>query len=266
MTTLPVVLTIAGSDSGGGAGIQADLKTFQAFNCYGTSVITAITAQNTREVTAIQGVLPSVVDAQLVAVLEDFPVAAAKTGMLFSVEIIRAVRSRWRRAGAGRPLVVDPVMVASTGARLLETAAEQELIEFLREATIITPNLPEAEVILGERIASRAAMEAAARQLHTQTGAIVYLKGGHRLDETGPTVLDLFFDGTQLVGVTGPRFDARNTHGTGCTLSAGIAAGLARGLDALAAVRAAREFLVGAMEHAPGLGSGIGPLNHLWRS
>ena len=268
MPEMPVSLTIAGSDSGGGAGIQADLKTFQALGCFGTSVLTAITAQNTRGVTAIQGIEPEVVAAQMRAVLDDFPVRAAKTGMLFSVGIIRAVSETWREfrqnASTRVPLVVDPVMVASTGARLLETEAEQALIEFLSEATLITPNLPEAEVILGHPIEGVAGMEQAAKELHGRTGAVVYLKGGHRLDPEGQVVQDLYFDGDAIQILEGPRFEARNTHGTGCTLSAGMAAGLARGESSFDASRSAREFLVGAMKNAPGLGSGIGPLNHSW--
>jgi hydroxymethylpyrimidine kinase/phosphomethylpyrimidine kinase len=268
MPAMPVALTIAGSDSGGGAGIQADLKTFQALGCFGTSVLTAITAQNTTGVTAIQGIEPDVVAAQMRAVLDDFPVGSAKTGMLFSVEIIQAVRETWRALHETRsqriPLVVDPVMVASTGARLLEAAAERALIEFLSEATLITPNLPEAEVILDGKIEGVSKMEEAVRELHKRTGAIVYLKGGHRLDPNGESVQDLYFDGTDMQTLEGPRLEARSTHGTGCTLSAAMAARLARGDTSLAASRAAREYLVGAMRNAPGLGAGIGPLNHAW--
>ncbi len=263
----PVTLSIAGSDSGGGAGIQADLKTFQAFGCFGTTAITAITCQNTTGVSAVQGIEPGIVAGQLRDVLSDFPVAAAKTGMLFSTAIIQTVADVWREATAAKPiaLVVDPVMVATSGDRLLESSAEQALQDFLKQATLITPNLPEAEVILGRAIGSLTEMHAAARELHAQTGAQILLKGGHRLqaDERPGEAVDVFFDGRELRESTRPILNARNTHGTGCTLSAAIAAGLALGRSTLNAIEDARDFLQGAMANAPNLGAGSGPLNHM---
>lgn len=267
MSHLPVVMTIAGSDSGGGAGIQADLKTFQAFGCFGVSAITAITCQNTRGVSAVQGIDPKIVTGQIKDVIADLPVQAAKTGMLFSTEIIRSVQKEWERHKS-IPLVVDPVMVASSGDRLLEKSAEEALIEFLKSATIITPNLPEAEVILNQIIEDFSQMEKAAQALHKATGASVLLKGGHRLRRgvSRTEVVDVFYNGSTFKYLRNPILPERNTHGTGCTLSAAIAAGLAKGKEEWDAIQEAREFLQGALKHAPGIGSGHGPLNHMWKS
>lgn len=262
--TLPVVLTIAGSDSGGGAGIQADLKTFQAFRCFGTTVITAITAQNTQGVTGVQGIDPEIVAAQLEAVLADLPVKAAKAGMLFSAPIIEAVQDVWKRQAEDIPLVVDPVMVASTGARLLKPEAEAALTEFLRLARLITPNLPEAEVLFGRPISGESGMKEAALELYDRFGSAVLIKGGHRLGLDG-RVLDVLYDGTKFLTFTSERLPEKNTHGTGCTLSAAITSNLALGLGLQEAVAGARDYLIGAIKNAPGLGSGFGPLNHLWQ-
>lgn len=261
---LPVALTIAGSDSGGGAGIQADLKTFQAFRCFGTSAITAITAQNTKAVTAVQGINPEVVAAQLNAVLDDFPVAAAKTGMLFSVEIISVIADVWRSRGKSIPLIVDPVMVASTGTRLLQADAETALSEFLRLSQLITPNLPEAEILLGHAINGESGMKEAALELYEKYGTAVLVKGGHRLG-LDKYVLDVLYDGVKFLTFTSDRLPEKNTHGTGCTLSAAITANLAKGLGLNEAVASARDYLVGAIRNAPNLGAGFGPLNHLWQ-
>ncbi len=261
--SLSVVLTIAGSDSGGGAGIQADLKTFQALGCFGTSAITAVTCQNTMGVTGVQGIDPEIVRGQIKAVGDDFPVRAAKTGMLFSAAIIESVAAALDQLAYSFPIVVDPVMVASTGARLLREDAEKALSQFLNRALLITPNIPEGEVLLARRISSLSDMEESAAELHSRTGAAVLMKGGHRA-EHGASVRDVFFDGNRLEILEAPYQNPRNTHGTGCTLSAGIAAGLAKGLDLFDAVREAKAFLMGAISHAPNLGSGTGPLNHLW--
>lgn len=271
-STLPVVLTIAGSDSGGGAGIQADLKTFQAFGTFGTSAVTAVTCQNTAGVSAVQGIEPDIVAGQIRAVLSDFPVQAAKTGMLFSPDIIRAVRVAWQEHGAGIALVADPVMVAATGARLLQREAEEELAVFLKDcATLITPNLPEAEVLLDREIATLAQMHAAAVELRDRFAAMVLLKGGHRrvdADERAEEAVDVMLglDDDTVRELTLPVVHSRNTHGTGCTLSAAIAAGLALGRAPEDAVRDAKEYLHGAIRHAPNLGSGKGPVNHMWRA
>lgn len=261
---LSVALTIAGSDSGGGAGIQADLKTFQAFGCFGVSAITAITAQNTTGVRAVQAIEPLIVRQQIEAVLEDFPVGAVKTGMLFSAAIIAEVRGVLEAVKPRLPLVVDPVMVASSGDRLLETSAEAALSDFLSMAALVTPNIPEAELLTGRKIHSIEDMKEAAELLRKRTGAAVLVKGGHRAVHSDH-VTDVFFDGEYSL-LEAPLLPAKNTHGTGCTLSAGIAAGLAKGHSLLDAVRQSREFLKGALAHAPGLGRGIGPLNHLWNS
>ncbi|MBX7059396.1 MAG: bifunctional hydroxymethylpyrimidine kinase/phosphomethylpyrimidine kinase [Leptospirales bacterium] len=264
---LPVTLTIAGSDSGGGAGIQADLKTFQAFGCFGTSAITALTCQNTRGVSAVQAAHPGIVAGQLRDVLHDFPVRAAKTGMLFSADIIRTVAEVWQSEARNIPLIVDPVMVAASGARLLEQEAEQELSRYLSLATLITPNLPEASVLLAREVATLSEMREAARELHNRTRAAILLKGGHREgDRERPgEAIDVFFDGEVEELLSRPMLRTENTHGTGCTLSAGIAAGLAQGRSLLDAIAAARDYLQGAIEHAPRLGAGAGPLNHLWQ-
>ncbi|MCR9143428.1 MAG: bifunctional hydroxymethylpyrimidine kinase/phosphomethylpyrimidine kinase [bacterium] len=264
----PVALSIAGSDSSGGAGIQADLKTFQALGCFGTTAITAITCQNTTGVSAVQGIDPGIVAGQIRDVLADFPVAAAKTGMLFSAEIIAAVSEAWRTTAGQIPLVVDPVMVATSGHRLLETTAEAALIAFLQQATLITPNLPEAEVILERSIQSMTDMHAAARELQKQTRASVLLKGGHRLQsgERPGEAVDILFDGSNIEEIARPVLSTNSTHGTGCTLSAAIAAGLSQGQSLITAVHAARDYLHGAVQHAPGLGAGSGPLNHMWNS
>ncbi len=267
--TLPAALTIAGSDSGGGAGIQADLKTFQAFHCYGTSVITAVTAQNTLGVSAVQAVDTEIVHSQLKAVLDDFPVKAAKTGMLFSKAIIRTVRDLWlQEFSRNIPLIVDPVMVSTSGDRLLQEDAETELKELMKLAFIITPNLPEATVLLNREIPDFAAMEKAARDLYEITGAAVFLKGGHRFLSRGKEVTDdgwvtdVFFDGNDIEIFRYERLQTKNTHGTGCTLSAAMTAGLALGEDTMQAVTKARSYLNQAMKEAPGLGQGHGPLNH----
>lgn len=264
---LPVALSIAGSDSGGGAGIQADLKTFQAFGCFGTTAITAVTCQNTRGVSAVQGLHPGIVAGQIRDVLSDLPVRAAKTGMLFSAEIISAVADAWKESSRGIPLVIDPVMVAASGARLLEKDAEERLSLFLSQATLITPNLPEAAALLGRNIQTLNEMREAARELHNRTRAAVLLKGGHRDadNERRGEAVDVYFDGETEELLARERIVTENTHGTGCTLSAAIVAGLARGEDLLPAIRHARDFLQGAIRHAPALGSGAGPLNHMWR-
>lgn len=268
----PVCLTIAGSDSGGGAGIQADLKTFQAFGCFGTSVLTAVTAQNTQGVRDLAGVSVGLVESQLAAVLEDLPVVAAKTGMLFSAEIIVAVREAWTRhistaAGKRIPLIIDPVMVATSGDRLLLPEAERALRDLLGLATLITPNIPEALVLLedGDFGAGvvRPDQEDLARRLYDRFRTGVLVKGGHRAPQSGEAV-DVLYAGGQVHSFRAPLLDARHTHGTGCTLSAAIVAGLAQGRDLVAAVAAAKEYVTGAIQHAPGLGSGNGPLDHMW--
>jgi hydroxymethylpyrimidine/phosphomethylpyrimidine kinase len=258
----PRALTIAGSDSGGGAGIQADLKTFAAFGVYGASAITAITAQNTIGVRAIHDVPAAVVAAQIDAVLDDIGADAAKTGMLSSPEIIETVADRLR-AHAVVALVVDPVMVAKSGDRLLREDAVQALRELLLPlAAVVTPNAPEATVLSGVDVVDTASAREAARLIHDMGPALVVVKGGHL---EGDTSDDVVFDGHTFEILSGRRVATSHTHGTGCTFSAAIAACLARGLSPFEAVREARAYLQGAIEHAEPLGRGHGPVNHLWR-
>jgi hydroxymethylpyrimidine/phosphomethylpyrimidine kinase len=257
---LPIVLTIAGSDSGGGAGIQADLKTFHAFRCFGTSAITAITAQNTRGVAAVHPVPVETVRAQIRAVAEDLPPAAFKTGMLATAELVRAVAAAIDEHRLPN-FVLDPVMVASSGDRLLEQPAERSILEeLLPRAELVTPNLDEAAILAGITVSDTAAMRRAAEVLVDRGARAVLLKGGH-LESTELT--DYLFDGAEWHEWTRPKLRTRNTHGTGCTLSAAIAAGLAHGRPMREAVPAALDYVRRAMEAAPGLGSGHGPLNHL---
>jgi hydroxymethylpyrimidine/phosphomethylpyrimidine kinase len=261
--TPPKVLTIAGSDSGGGAGIQADLKTFAAHGCYGLSVITALTAQNTTAVTAVHEAPPEFVRAQLDAVLSDIGCNAAKTGMLSSAPLIEAVADRLAVFGVPN-LVVDPVMVSKSGHRLLrEDAIEALTRHLIPMARLITPNAEEAGVLLGRPIRTIDDALAAAPELGWLGPRAVLVKGGH-LDATDEAV-DVLWEPTGLTVFRAPRLNARHTHGTGCTLSAAIAANLALGKPLREAVEAARTYLRGALEHAYPVGNGIGPVNHLWQ-
>lgn len=259
MAARPVALTIAGSDSGGGGGIQADLKTFHAFGVFGTAAVTAITAQNTTGVTAIQKIDPQIVAEQIHAVASDLKPAAAKTGMLADAPIIEAVAKAVRALSPG-PLVIDPVMVAKSGDPLLEAEAVATLsAALLPLADVITPNLPEAAILTGRPVETVDDMKAAAAALLEMGVGSVLLKGGHL---SGTTLVDVFYDGDVWREWRDQRIDTRHTHGTGCTLSAAICAGLALGRPRLEAVEAARRFTRRAIEMAPGLGEGHGPLNH----
>jgi hydroxymethylpyrimidine/phosphomethylpyrimidine kinase len=254
---LPVALTIAGSDSGGGAGIQADLKTFAALGVHGVTALTAVTAQNTVTVREILELPLALIRAQVDIVVEDMGVDAAKTGMLSSAAIIGAVAAAIE-ANAIRLLVVDPVMVAKGGARLLKADAVQALLSrLLPLATVITPNLPEAEVLLGRTVATLDEMRSAARELHELGPRAVVVKGGHSAGDP----IDVFFDGDRLVELPARRLATANTHGSGCTFSAAITAGLASGLDLLTAVEQAKEFITLAIEHSLEIGHGHGPVN-----
>lgn len=253
-------LTIAGSDSGGGAGIQADLKTFAAFGVYGVSAVTAITAQNTRGVMSAVALDPLLVVAQIEAVASDFDIAATKIGMLANTAIINAVADAVRRLKLPA-VILDPVMVAKGGDHLLEASAVDALRDWLIPlATVLTPNVPEAEVLTGLTITSVEDQRAAAARLTGLGARIVVVKGGHL---TGRAV-DVWHDGTRFVELDAERLDTRHTHGTGCTFSSAIAAGLALGLDPEDAARRAKAYVTGAIRHAPGLGHGHGPLHHSW--
>ncbi len=256
----PIALTIAGSDSGGGAGIQADLKTFHRFGVYGTSVVTAITAQNTTGVQAIHPVPLADVRAQLDAVAEDLRPAAFKTGMLATAELARTVAEGIVAHGL-TGYVMDPVMVATSGDRLLEADAEGALRTLLLPlASVVTPNLEEAAILTKRDVRTVEQMRAAAHALVELGAGAALVKGGHM--EGGDTLVDVLYDGTEERTWARPRVDTRHTHGTGCTLSAAIAAGLARG-DALPrAVERAGDFVARAIATAPGLGHGRGPVNH----
>ncbi len=253
-------MTIAGSDSGGGAGIQADLKTFQALGVYGTSALTAVTAQNTLGVRAVHEIPTDIIAAQIDAIVEDIGVDAAKTGMLSSAEIIATVAERIRHWRLDR-LVVDPVMVAASGDRLLREDAVQALIgDLLPLAALLTPNLPEAEVLVGRHLTTDDEIRQAAHDILDLGPRAVIIKGGHREGDA----IDVFYDGHAFHMFSAPRIDTQNTHGTGCTLSAAITAGLARGTDLLEAVSDAKHYLTEAIRRATPLGSGHGPVAHDW--
>ena len=254
------VLTVAGSDSGGGAGIQADLKTVTLLGSYGSSVITALTAQNTRGVSGIHGVPPAFVADQLDAVFSDIPVDVVKTGMLFSAETIVAIASKlveYRR----RMVVVDPVMVAKGGANLIDRGAVSVLKERLFPlAYLVTPNIPEAERLTGANISDEESMREAARRLHRLGARNVLLKGGHLL--AGDSV-DILFDGAAFHRFVSPRILSKNTHGTGCTFSSAIAAYLAQGDPLREAIARAKRYITAAIRLAQPLGRGHGPVNHI---
>ncbi|HVP04633.1 MAG TPA: bifunctional hydroxymethylpyrimidine kinase/phosphomethylpyrimidine kinase [Dehalococcoidia bacterium] len=256
------VLAIAGSDPSGGAGIQADLKTYAALGVYGMAALTALTAQNTAGVTGVHAVPPEFVALQIDTVVEDIPPDAVKTGMLASAAIVRVVAAR-AREHALRNLVVDPVMIAKSGDSLLaEDAVRAVRSELLPLATVITPNLPEAAALLGHPVDSLEAMREAAQELRSLGAANVVVKGGHLESDA---VTDILFDGERLHEFTGPRVQTRNTHGTGCTFSSAIAAYLALGESVPEAVRQAKEYLEGALQHAYDTGRGHGSVNHGWR-
>ena len=259
---LPVALTIAGSDSGGGAGIQADLKTFAALGVHGTSAITCITAQNPKGVYGIQACSAEIVRGQIEAVCEALRPAAVKTGMLYSAPLIRVVAEFFRR-GPRMPLVVDPVMVSTSGAALLKPAAVKALCtELLPLATLVTPNLDEAEILAGRKLTSVADLRAAARELHRRFGCAALLKGGHLrgLREA----VDIFYDGRQELLLSAPFIRGVSTHGTGCTYSAAIAGHLARGCSLPRAVRQAKEYITQAIAQSQ-TAAGHGVLNCFWR-
>lgn len=253
-------LTIAGSDSGGGAGIQADLKTFQELGTFGMSVITALTAQNTLGVHGVYPQTTEAVIAQLDAVLSDIGSDAVKTGMLFSSEIIRAVAQKLKEYQTEN-IVVDPVMVAKGGQSLLQDEAIEAMrSSLLPMATVITPNIPEAEVILGEKgITSIKDMEEAAKKIYQLGAQYVVLKGGHLQTEESTDVL---YDGEKFTYLPMKRIQTKHTHGTGCTFAAAIAAGLAKGQPVIEATLIAKEFISCAIQHAHAIGQGIGPTNH----
>ncbi|MGH8874103.1 MAG: bifunctional hydroxymethylpyrimidine kinase/phosphomethylpyrimidine kinase [Acidimicrobiia bacterium] len=263
--TPPVALTIAGSDSGGGAGIQADLKTFAALGVFGTSAITALTAQNTVGVQGIHAVPPEFVDLQITSVLSDLPVAAVKTGMLATAEIIEVVAKR-ASAGDLPNLVVDPVMVAASGDLLLDRQAEHAYTELLfPHALVITPNLDEATVLVGRRLESVEDMRMAAGELAGSGTSYVVVKGGHL---PGEQVVDVVYHEGQITELSAARLETPNVHGSGCTLASAIAAGLASGREPIEAIRRAKDYLTSAIRSGAAwrLGAGRGPADHFgWK-
>ena len=257
---MKIALTIAGSDSGGGAGIQADLKTFQQFGVFGTTVIVALTAQNTLGVRAVEAVSESMVSAQLTALAEDLPPAALKTGMLAEAGLVRRI-ARAIRENGWAPLVVDPVMVSSSGSRLLTTEAEEVMREdLLPLAALVTPNLDEAAILTGRVVHDPTTMERAGAALLRFGAGAALIKGGHLPEGE---ISDVLVTPSGIRHFTHPRIDTRSTHGTGCTLSAAITAGLALGRPLEEAVAHGLDFVHRAIAAAPDLGAGHGPVNHM---
>lgn len=260
MTVLQHALTIAGSDSGGGAGIQADLKTFAALGVYGMSAVTAVTAQNTCGVRAVQTMKPELVTAQINCVFEDIRVDAVKIGMTVNAEIIASIASELRKH-PDVPIVLDPVMVSTSGHALLDPAAVRTLTrDLLPLVSVVTPNLPETEVFVGRKITTVEDMRAAARELIAQGAKAVVIKGGHLSGDA----VDIFFDGLNFLCLSHPRTPTQNTHGTGCTFSSAIAALLAKGQPLSVAVQGAKTYISEAIAHAEPLGHGHGPVNHFY--
>ncbi len=256
-STIKRILTIAGSDSSGGAGIQADLKTISALSGYGMSAITAVTAQNTRGVQAIHEIPPALVGKQIDSVLSDIGADAVKTGMLGGPETVRIVAEKLR-AWQSHPLVVDPVLTAKDGAALIREDARQVLLEELIPlATVVTPNIPEAEELTGLRISSVDEMKTAAESLHRLGSQYVVIKGGHASGDP----IDLLFDGGVFYEFRARRLDTVDTHGTGCAFATAIAVGLAEGMPVYDAVERAKRFVFAAIEAAFRLGEGHGPVN-----
>jgi len=256
---MKVAMTIAGSDSGGGAGVQADLKTFAAHGVHGVCALTAVTAQSTVEVRDWVALEPRLVVAQIDTVADDIEISAVKTGMLANAAVIVAVAEALRRRGLPR-IVVDPVMVAKGGQRLLDRGAENAYVERLFPlAALVTPNLPEAEVLLGRRVRTLADMREAARALHGLGPGAVVVKGGH----LPGAAVDVFFDGVHMEELAAARIVTKNTHGTGCTFSAAIAGRLANGAVLVDAVRGAKEYLTEAIRCSYSIGRGHGPVDHL---
>jgi hydroxymethylpyrimidine/phosphomethylpyrimidine kinase len=252
-------MTIAGSDSGGGAGIQADLKTFSAHGVYGTCAVTAVTAQNTERVTGVQEVTPELVGLQIDAVAEDIGVDAVKTGMLSSSRIIRMVAAKLEEHGLEN-VVVDPVMIAKSGDRLLRSSAVKALrSQLLPRALLVTPNLPEAEALVGFSCEGLEGARMAAKRLVEMGARAVLVKGGHA---SGESATDVLYNGRRFRVFTARRIVSRNTHGTGCTFSAAIAAQLARGRGLESAVERAKEYLTKALARGVDVGHGHGPVDH----
>ena len=259
--TMKIALTIAGSDSGGGAGIQADLKTFASLGVYGTSAITAVTAQNTLGVSSFQEVSPELVQDQIETLYADFQIDAAKTGMLASSKIIEVVAECVKKFNIDK-LVVDPVMISKSGHRLLASEAERSLASRLIPlALVITPNLKEAEALCGFPVNSTEEMKKAVKLILQKGARSVVVKGGHLKGDA----VDIFYDGKDFHQLKSPRIQTRNDHGTGCTFSAAIAGYLALGKDLTESVLSAKEYITQAIKHSYSVGKGHSPVNHFFR-
>lgn len=258
---MKVALTIAGSDSSGGAGIQADLKTFQALGVFGMSAVTAVTVQNTRKVYAVQEMEPAIVHDQITCLFEDITIHAVKIGMVASVALIDAVASALRAVSCP-PVVLDPVMISKSGYPLLNQDAREALVASLFPlAEVVTPNIHEAEALIGGAIGDEAQMRTAARRIADLGARKVVVKGGHL---SGGQATDIVFDGSSFQALTRTRVPTPNTHGTGCTFSSAIAAYLARGCPFFDAVQKAKEYVTGAIAHALDIGKGHGPTHHYY--
>ncbi|MBQ3239229.1 MAG: bifunctional hydroxymethylpyrimidine kinase/phosphomethylpyrimidine kinase [Bacteroidaceae bacterium] len=265
MQNYPRVLTIAGSDSGGGAGIQADIKSISANGCFATSAITAITAQNTLGVNAVEGLSIDILEGQIEAVLSDIGTDSVKIGMLHSAEVVRSVARLLRKYGI-KDVVLDPVMVSTSGHKLIEDSAIAVLkSDLIPLARVITPNIPEAEILLGEPIEKQGDLPGAARRLAQQYGVSVLLKAGHLVDDE---LIDIFYNNEtgEVIELSARRVDTPNTHGTGCTLSSAFAAQLAKELPLNEAARAAKEYINQAITHGAAytIGNGHGPVHHFY--
>ncbi|MGG7178017.1 bifunctional hydroxymethylpyrimidine kinase/phosphomethylpyrimidine kinase [Clostridium paraputrificum] len=258
---MKTALTIAGSDCSGGAGIQADIKSMSANGVFAMSVVTAITVQNTMGVFGIQDVNPEIISGQIKAIFDDIKVDAIKVGMVSKIESIKAIGKSLRSVEKLPPVVVDPVMISKSGFKLLSDDAKETLIEELFQiSTLITPNLPEAEEILGIKISNLEEMKEAAIKLKELGPKYVLVKGGHLEDDA----TDLLYDGKNFIYLKQERIDTKHTHGTGCTLSSAIAANLAKGMDIEDAVNEGKRYITIAIEHGFELGKGVGPTNHFY--
>lgn len=254
-------LTIAGSDSGGGAGIQADLKAFSALGVYGMSVITAVTAQNTQGVLGVAEMDPAMVELQMEAIFTDIEVDAVKVGMVSSIDIIKTIAMGLKTYGV-KKVVVDTVMVSKSGSHLLRPESLKALINCLLPLTYVaTPNLYEAQMLTGMGVETLPQMEQAAVQIHSMGAQYVVVKGGHRVEDA----TDVMYDGNQFYHYPGQRISSKNTHGTGCTFSAAIAAYLAEGMQVADAVQKAKTYITGAIAHSLDIGKGVGPTHHFYQ-
>lgn len=258
---MKVALTIAGSDSCGGAGIQADLKTFQALGVYGMSAVTAVTVQNTQKVHAVQEIDPRIVHDQIICLFEDISIDAVKIGMVSNTELINAIAEALEEIQRP-PVVLDPVMISKSGYALLKEEAQRALTDRLFPmAEVVTPNIPEAEALVGRSISDIKQMENAAKEILEYGAAKVVVKGGHL---KGAQAIDVLYDGRSFQHLSSPRLSTTNTHGTGCTFSSAIAAYLARGVDFFGAVQKAKDYITGAIENALNIGKGHGPTHHFY--